>query len=340
MTGYHLTSVTRITDLAARTFEVRPVPRARWREGDYVVGEVSDAVVLPDEIEVPSGRLVEVVAGDLVVGALGNRAATLQTVGSWREIGDDLAMDALSIAGVIGRCTSASLFARRPTPLRYCGHVHVDDRPLAMSDHLPAPSGVTFDVPTVLIVGTSMDSGKTVAAKKAVRRLKDRGLRVAAAKLTGVGRFRDVLAMGDAGADWIFDFVDVGLPSTVVPREEFTERLRLLLGLIAAHHPDVLVAEAGASPLEPYNGDVAVGELAAHVRCTVLCANDPYAVVGVMSAFGSTPDLVSGRATATSAGVELIEKLTGVPTLNLLDPRSRPELARILDERLGLSGRG
>ena len=53
------------------------------------------------------------------------------------------------------------------------------------------------------------------------------------AKLTGAGRYRDILAMQDAGADHIFDFVDAGLPSTVVPESEYRPALRNLLSRMA-----------------------------------------------------------------------------------------------------------
>ena len=62
----------------------------------------------------------------------------------------------------------------------------------------------------------------------------------------------------------------------------------------------------------------------------VLSASDPYAVLGVQSAFGITPDLITGPATSTSAAVELVEKLTGIRALNLLDPVSVPQLNEIL----------
>ena len=49
--------------------------------------------------------------------------------------------------------------------------------------------------------------------------------------------------MKDAGADAVFDFVDVGLPSSILDADEFRERLQDLLGLIAEAKPDVVVAE-------------------------------------------------------------------------------------------------
>jgi uncharacterized NAD-dependent epimerase/dehydratase family protein len=203
-----------------------------------------------------------------------------------------------------------------------------------MHDCVPPGPGERLTAPIVLITGTSMEAGKTVTGKAVVRSLRRLGLSVAAAKLTGVGRFRDVLALGDAGAGPIFDFTDAGLPSTAVPPGIYAEALDVLLSLLAQGEPDVVVAEAGASPLEPYNGDTAIAALGGRVACTVLCASDPYAVTGVVRAFDYEPDLVSGRATSTSAAIELVGKLTGLPALNALDPSSGPQLDELLAAKL------
>ena len=102
-----------------------------------------------------------------------------------------------------------------------------------------------------------------------------------------------------------------------------------------AHQPaDVAVVEIGASPLEPYNGDVAIEAIRDCIKCTVLCASDPYAVYGVMKAFDLKPDIVSGVATNTKAGITLIEKLCDVKAFNLLDYDTTPQLKQILKEKL------
>ena len=98
---------------------------------------------------------------------------------------------------------------------------------------------------------------------------------------------------------------------------------------------DVVVAEAGASPLEPYNGATAIAEIEKNVRCTLLCASDPYGVVGVSTAFKRQPNLVAGAAANTDAGIQLVEKLSGLKALDLLDKRSLPQLRTILKETLG-----
>jgi hypothetical protein len=145
-----------------------------------------------------------------------------------------------------------------------------------------------------------------------------------------------VLSFKDAGASTVYDFVDAGLPSSAVDPATYREALTHLLSLIARDKPDVLVAEAGASPLEPYNGEIAKEMIRDQVRFKLLCAQDPYAVVGVQQAFQRTPDLVAGGAANTEAGIALVHKLTGLPALNLMDPNSRDELENLLRKALGL----
>ncbi len=278
-------------------------------------------------IERPSGRACQVFDGDLVVGAFGIRAATLEGVGDWRDIGDDGALHALTGAGLFGKATSVSPLLPPLMSLQYQGHLMRGEK-LTMRGFCPPVAPVPLDIPVILLIGTSMSSGKTTSGRVIVHELAQMGLKVAAAKLTGAARFRDMLSWKDAGAAHVFDFVDVGLPSTVCPPQEFATLLTQLLSKIAATGPDVLVAEAGASPLEPYNGSVAMEMIDDKVRMMVLCASDPYAVLGVQHAFGRKPDLVCGPAANTEAAIELVGKLCGVPALNLLRRRARPALQR------------
>lgn len=330
-------SLTRIADFQQRSFDVAPLDRSEWATGDYAVVEVT-AASRSTLVELTSGRMIEVAVGDWIVGALGIRAATLEAVGSWQDVQTDQAMQLMTAAGLLGRVTSQSTFINKPIDVAYRGHVTRSNQKVRMQDFVPqvVAGAPAIECPILLLIGTSMSSGKTTSARVIIRRLKKMGLRIAGAKLTGAGRYRDILAMSDAGADAIFDFVDAGLPSTVCDEATYRQSLDHLLGRIAAVKPDVLVAEAGASPLEPYNGDVALSAIGDLVRCTVLCASDPYAVVGVTKGFGFEPDLVTGVATSTSAGVEVIRRLAARPALNLLDVNSHNELDQLLRDRLGV----
>jgi hypothetical protein len=329
-------SLTRISDLETSPFEIQCFPQEHWQTGDYVVSTVTSIANYHSRVELANGRMVEVVHGDLLVGALGVRAATLEAVGSWRDVKGDGKMQALTGAGLFGRATSISPYIQKLLDLEYQGHVVRNGQKIGMRDFVQPAGSVNYNIPTVLIIGTSMSSGKTTVGKVIVRQLSRSGLKVAAVKLTGAGRFRDTLAMRDAGADIIYDFVDAGLPSTVCPPAEYRDSLSVVLKKLVEAAPDVVVAEAGASPLEPYSGDVLIEEIRDQVKFTVLCASDPYAVVGVTQGFGFQPDLVAGIATTTSSAVQLVEKLTGIRALNLLDPDSHSELCRLLETKFGV----
>jgi len=328
-------SVTRISDIADRSFDIEKIARNQWATGDYVVGEITGPRNRMVQIELASGRMVQALRRDQVIGALGNRAATLEAAGSWRDMKDDT-MHAMTSAGLFGRVTSLSTLVPALTELRYEGHVVRNGKKVCMPDFRIRAEG-SFNVPSVLLVGTSMSSGKTTTGRLVVHELERMGLKVIGAKLTGAGRYRDILSFRDAGANAIFDFVDAGLPSTVVPENQFRESIRPLLHHIDNLNPDFAVIEAGASPIEPYNGEAAMEEIGeANIRCKILCASDPYAVVGVEKAFGLVPDLVTGPATSTSAAVDLVKKMTGVEALNVIDPDCIPRLREILREKLGL----
>ena len=334
---FFFTSLTRISELGQRECGIETLARERWSNGDYVVAEVRTRAA-GRTVELSTGRVIEVAEGDLLVGALGRREATLEATGTWEEVGPDGRMHVLSGGGILGKMTSRSTDMSPLVPVTYRGHAVVDGSTTAMRDWAPDPPEREWTAPTVLLVGTSMSAGKTTAARVIIRRLKRMGLRVLGAKLAGAGRWRDILTMRDAGADAIHDFVDAGLPSTVVPALEYRPALRRLLSLMAGEEPDVGVVEVGASPLEPYNGALAVRAIRDAIDFTVLCASDPYAVVGVKEAWEGAPgpDLVTGIASNTTAGQSLVRELTGIPCLDLRRKRARPELDEMLEDALGL----
>ena len=173
-------SVTRIADLPEWPFPFEEVDHEAWRSGDYVVAEVLPRDSLTEQFELPSGRTCTPLAGDLLVGALARRAATLEATGSFEDVGADGLMHCLTGAGCMGLATSKSRFSKAFLPLRYRGHVMRDGRTLNMSDFVPESSETPYALPTVLLVGTSMSAGKTYAGRVAVRQLKALGHTVVA----------------------------------------------------------------------------------------------------------------------------------------------------------------
>ena len=335
---YFFSSVTRCSNLWTEPFETEHFDREHWATGDFVVGRITGERNRLYRCETKSGRMTDMVRGDLFVGALGRRAATLEGVGDWRATGPDLRLEALTSAGLLGRSTSISPLFPNLMHMHYESHVVRNGKKVTMSDFVVPAAPRKLELPVILLIGTSMSSGKTASGKLIIRALKYMGLEVAAAKLTGSARYRDILQFRDAGADYVVDFVDAGLPSTVCEEEKYKKAFDLMISKVAARNVQVLVAESGASPLEPYNGATVVKNLADRTCFTVLCASDPHAVLGVQTAFGSElkASIVSGPAANTSAAVDLVKQLSGLDALNLLDRANYPELSRRLIDALEL----
>ncbi|MEX2470760.1 MAG: hypothetical protein WEA34_01175 [Gemmatimonadota bacterium] len=332
-----LGSVTRIADLGSPPFQVERIPTEDWAFADYVLARVRHVPHgFAGGFELPSGRGVTPMTGDLLVGALSRRFATLEATGSFEAVGEDGVMHLLTDAGCFGALTSRSLFSPALLEVEYEGHLVTEaGKRSNMRDWARPHSGTPFDMPVVLIVGTSMSAGKTHAGRLAVRALKELGHTVVGAKLTGAGRRRDVLAFEDAGADAVCDFMDAGLPTTVCPPAEYRVAVDALLSNVGPDDATVAVVEAGASPLEPYNGATLVELLGERVVYTVLCASDPYAVEGIRVAWDRDFDLVAGPAANTAAGIQLVRKLTGLHALDLTDEASMPELQRWMSDACG-----
>jgi hypothetical protein len=276
-----------------------------------------------------------VMGGESLIGALGERYATLEATGTWKEVQEDGLFHVLTAGGLLGKLTSKSVYIHEMMQTHYLGHAMRDNHKLTMEDFVIPVENSVFKTPVVLFVGTSMSAGKTTSARIVTNIFKMAGLKVVGAKLTGAGRYKDILAIKDVGADAIFDFVDAGLPSSICPKGIYTKKAIYLKNLISSANADVAVIEIGASPLEPYNGDLAIEVIREQIKCIILSASDPYAVYGLMKAFNIKPDVVTGISTNTLGGRELVEKLCDVTALNLIDPETTPRLKAILSKSFG-----
>jgi hypothetical protein len=336
MTQTILASLARIADFERNPYDVRALDKREWAAGDYVLAEVCGTRSVLYAVETSDGTMVPVQPGDQVIGVFGHREGTLEGVGSYVDV-EKGQLHALTSAGLLGAFTSFSILLPKPMSLKYRGNLIRDGRKVTMSQFAIRSDSYDYNVPTIVIIGTSMSAGKTVTGRRACEILSTAGLTVFGTKLTGAGRYRDIGSFKKSGAAKVYDFVDAGLPSSLVPEAEFRAAIRPLLGHISAAHPDVVVVEAGASPLEPYNVGAAMDELGDNICCMILAASDPFAVVGVIKAFGVQPDLVTGLATSTSAAIRLVKELSGLPALNVINRETMPAFREFLGQKLGLT---
>src|SRR3989344_330853 len=135
--------------------------------------------------------------------------------------------------------------------LKILGLVARNNTPLNLRDLFPSwENTLKPSAPIISFCGTGAEIGKTTAASAFVRELRARGMKVAATNLAGTGRYRDLLALRDAGADTFHDFPEVGLPSTYTTPERYIPAIKTLINKLNEEEPDIIVAEFGGDIIE------------------------------------------------------------------------------------------
>ena len=308
-------------------------------EGVVVAVEVLNDKATYNQLELASGRMAIVQRGDVLVGALGHRKALFGYSGSVPATvrpGDTLQL--LNLGGVLGTCAnggpansanSANSERGDPFDCRVLGTVL--DFPF-LGERIGVPARVggaklaknpeldTKGIPVVAVVGTCMDSGKTVAACAIVSRLRHKGLVVDAFKATGVSARRDILAMEDAGARETRIFTDLGVVTTT--DDNGPDLTKTMLNELAEGHPDVIVFELGDGLLGAYGVEAILGDDAIRsvLASVVLSANDPVAAWGgvtlLRERFGIEPAVVTGPATDNAVGIDIIRRQLALDAAN------------------------
>ncbi len=187
--------------------------------GDVVVVEALGESATYGNLELPSGRLAKIIAGDILLGALGKRRALKGFVGEMPDaVGPGDKLHLLNMGGVVGICSGHHSSFSDAIELRVLG-LACDEagRTLNIGDVSIEQADPDFelDIPLIIVAGSCMNSGKTVAATEIIKQAGNSGLRVAGAKLSGIACLRDTLHMQDNGAYVTASFLDCGLPSTV-----------------------------------------------------------------------------------------------------------------------------
>lgn len=209
---------------------------------DVMVAQVQE-ISQHTRIELAGGRKALLYPGDLVGVAFGNRYATHQyhgVVPSEREV-----YDMLSQGGVCGEVLSAAGCMREPTLLRPLGFLlNESGEVVNLRDYGIRPIETVARVSTIVVVGSSMDAGKTTMVSGIVHGLSSAGFRVNAGKVTGTACAKDLLNMLDAGANSVLDFSRAGFSSTAAASEqEIHELCNTIVSHLSADSPDYVVLE-------------------------------------------------------------------------------------------------
>ncbi|HEV8589944.1 MAG TPA: hypothetical protein VGQ72_13805 [Pyrinomonadaceae bacterium] len=325
-----------------RTVSIVPSNGAA-RAGDVVVVRVLTDNATYNMLELPTGRLAKVNPGDVLAGVLGRRRALKGFVGDVPETvkaGDELHL--LNLGGVIGRCSGHHSSLDDAIKVEVVGLAtngsgaikNIADVALPLRDTL----GQT--APLVVIAGACMNSGKTYAATEIIQQATRAGMRVAAAKLSGIACLRDTLNMQDHGAIATASFLDCGLPSTV-GAEDLAPVAKAIIARLNEGAPDLIVIELGDGILGGYSVESVFDdeELRQAMTALVFCASDYVGAWGgieLLRRRGMKVDLVAGSVTDSKMGEDYIEREFGVPAANAR--RNGNKLFEVVKERVSSFG--
>lgn len=297
--------------------------------GDVVVVKALTESVTYGNLELPSGRLAKINRGDVIAGVLGKRRALKGFVGdvppSIRP-GDRLHL--LNMGGVIGICAGHHSSLSDAIEVEVLGLAADDIGTLNIARSSLEPAYLLdVSAPIIIVAGTCMNSGKTVAATEIIKQANHRGLRVAGAKMSGVAALRDTLNMEDHGAVATASFLDCGLPSTV-DVEDLSPIAKALLNHLNSFRPDLIVVELGDGIVGGYAVDSILRdpEIRDATSSFVFCASDYVGVIGGISVlwdFGIQIDVVAGSVTDSQMGEDFVRERFGLAAGNARRDGSR-----------------
>ena len=309
------------------------------RVGDVVFGRIV-RLGFHSSLENKSGRLHVIHDGSRGVFVFGNRYAPDHYEGVVPDRPKS-EVDLLSRSGVVGTvlCKNSSL--KDPTRVRILGYV-TNERGdvLNTRDHsliVPRTTSKrrTVRAPMILVVGSSMNSGKSMAAAACCWALTSMGYDVRASKITGTASLKDILHMNDAGAAIYTDFTHFGEPSTYMLEEERLLRLFNHTDLKYANNPkNFWVVELADGVLQRETGMLLGSkDVQSRIHRLIFCASDALGCIGGIKVlherYGLVPDAISGKVSSSPlARRELLEH-TSIPVFDNME-RNLRQLSEVL----------
>jgi hypothetical protein len=301
--------------------------------GDVIVVRALSESVTYGNLELPTGRLAKINSGDILVGTLGARRALkgfFGVVPASVTAGDRLHL--LNMGGVIGLCSGHHSSFSDAIEVEVIGLASTDDGQVINigNDALLPQKELKVATPIVMIAGTCMNSGKTVAATEIIKQAAKSGLRVAGAKISGIACLRDTMNMEDSGAFATANFLDCGLPSTV-DHGDLASIAKAILNHLDSLSPDLIVVELGDGIVGGYSVDDVLGdpEIRDSISSFVFCASDYVGVIGgqvVLGRMGISIDVIAGSVTDSQMGEDYIQTELGLQAGN-----ARRDGARLFD---------
>lgn len=330
MTKIYIDKISSVTTNLELKHEEKLTDQLSCEMGTVLAVQVLEDKSIYNELELPSGRMSKLKKGDILAVALGNRMALKGFVGKLpQKLKVDDIIHLLNFGGVAGVCTSANIKeVGEPLRVRVLGGIQRKGKLLNIGQAALYKPVIDMksQVPLIITTGTSMDSGKTTVAIEIVKSLTRMGMKLAGAKLTGVGAARDLFKMQDYGIYEGVSFVDCGVTSTAhMPDAEMVAVAKGAIDHLSKSDPDAIMIEFGDGLMGKYGVEAILRDpqIQANVRFHIGCARDPVGAVGLADyceAIGLPIDLMSGPVTDNNVGKEILKERKGMMTFNAFSP--------------------
>lgn len=292
--------------------------------GDLVYGTIS-YIGQHSSLENKRGRIHAINDGTRAIFVLGNRYAPDYYEGL---IPDKMTnkMDMLARSGIVGiaKCKNAEI--KDPTRVDVEGYVvDKNGKVLNTRDFCRLKPKSALKKPNrakmILIVGTSMNSGKSMTAAACCWALSTMGYTVRGSKVTGTASLRDILLMEDNGAHPVADFTFLGYPSTYMLEKNELLHIFNTMDLKYANNPkNFWVVEFADGIIQRETAMLLMSEdVRSRIHKLIFTSYDAFGAIGglklLKEKFDLVPDAVSGVCTSSPLGIRELQEFTDLPIL-------------------------
>lgn len=292
------------------------------KEGTIIMVEAGVDEGKLNVVDYRGGKLGKLWHHDKIPAVLGFRKALTEFAGvvpKKVEVGDELYL--LCESGVVGEISGVFESWGRPMKVKVLGSIlDAKNKPMNLKDYkLDFDNKKDKQAPLIIFLGTRMDSGKTTMACKIGHNFNLSGKNVGGVKVTGVAFSQDLMKLQDAGVNRVYDFVDMGLPSTCNGNsKEVIDSALKLVTLANTKNPDCILVEFGDAVLGEYHvADILQNKIFhSQIAAVILCANDLAGIAGtiqILAKWEIKVDLITGPVANSKIGVNLINKYFQIP---------------------------
>lgn len=296
--------------------------------GDVVFGTVT-RIGQHVSLENVSGRIHMIHHGTKAIFVFGNRYAPDYYEGL---VPDEMIedVDLIARSGIVGIVKTKNSMIKDPTKIKVLGYVCDESGHVLNTRDFPLikPRTILKKQPRakmILVCGTSMNSGKSLAAAACCRALSTAGYKVRASKVTGTASLKDILLMNDSGASPYSDFSYLGYPSTYLLVKDELLSIFNQLDLKYANNPkNFWVVELADGVIQRETSILLKSpEVISRIHKLIFCASDAFGAIGglgILTRFGLEPDALSGVCSSSPLLLRELSEFTDIPFFNSAEP--------------------